>query len=747
MLDNNCYSSTFPRKYVHTIIIYENMNKYEKCLEESGENTFTIQSNFNIFIPKAICCASVEPFFDEFSQILNFLVDYSLKKSPLVPVEQVIQAICLQLPKPPRGIYQVTSSIFDFKICIQSNGLNRLPDCHFPLHLVFRYFSINQVIFIYKNVLLENKVVFFSKNIRLLNPIIKFFISLLFPFKYPHPVISILPEKLFYVLASITPYVVGVNQEYDRSFEKSEYLAEQSCLLVDIDLALITVKDLEATKMTEEEYGSFSKVEYPDLPEHYHKKLYSKLYSLLSNKNLNEMPKTDKELNYEINDLFFQFLVNIMQGYRKYINFDFFIENDISFPCIEYIYKINEFLTNFSKIDLPFYAKFMRDGQLFCDYIYRCIIPKTIEEKLEMLFFDENLSLKNNRSWFSFSQSTPFLDSKLYQVKEIFQWNFKPQPETNWVADPLAGVISVNNKPFYILFPSLDIDYCRAIKGKLAKNLTKYVSKINWEIAATLIENKQTLSMEKTMKTAIYHSWLLIFAVVFKNIPFKEKVYWFEQMEKIFDLVPLHEVELVNLLFDAIASYGTEWQALDLYDKVVKGKMMTFSIYQTASQILKDKSRAKSIEATSSTRRSSVGSTKVTERSFNCGRENITFQQSFSCPDCNNQFKMTDIFPKFIGCKKENAWFACCKCNKFFYPIVNFNLLKTTENEVDIDSARKLKLLSPFELNSKLQKELSRHAPEGLFHKLESRSPEVFWNAIFYFLIYKLPFELFLGIK
>ena len=105
----------------------------------------------------------------------------------------------------------------------------------------------------------------------------------------------------------------------------------------------------------------------------------------------------DYDFNKEVNELFFNFNANLLSGYSKFLNTDFYSSN-IS-PSLEVLFKVEEFLNQVSSADRAFYDKFINEAQLFQEFLFLRMVPKNTREKIQILSFDEKIN-ENSASVF-----------------------------------------------------------------------------------------------------------------------------------------------------------------------------------------------------------------------------------------------------------------------------------------------------------------------------------------------------------
>ena len=428
----------------------------------------------NIYIPKCICLVSVHPFCNELLNILEAIYSYTSSNTKLKkPLEKIIENLVIEIPVPPRGLYSINYELFDITLNFKQSKMNELPYISFNLEQIFMHFDIDQTLEIFKHLLLETRMIFFSKEMKILAPIIHGFVTLIYPFKYPFNYITVIPQENFTILENVTPFIIGINQGYATDFFTSNDIdiSEINFLVIDIDNRKVDLHCYLAKNKDEATKKKIIKKEFPNLPEHYKNKLHEKIReyfdqiksgrksscgshpnkgqakilnpqhfpsfighkpnSMHNNHNINfnannnnSNPGKESGSNFvkTIRNYFYQFMVSIFLNYSKYLNLDYYNNKcmAVSIPSVRNLFKVDEFLSSVSTADRPFYSKFILDTQQFADFIYKRMIPKDSKEKLEILLFDEHITDKNNRKYFSKKTVTHFLHSELYDFKSVY---------------------------------------------------------------------------------------------------------------------------------------------------------------------------------------------------------------------------------------------------------------------------------------------------------------------------------------
>lgn len=92
----------------------------------------------------------------------------------------------------------------------------------------------------------------------------------------------------------------------------------------------------------------------------------------------------DYEFNKKINEIFFNFNANLLANYSKFLNLDFYSSNIM--PCLEILFKVEDYLNEIPEQDKKFYDKFISETQIFGDFLYLRMIPKNSKEKNKNTF-------------------------------------------------------------------------------------------------------------------------------------------------------------------------------------------------------------------------------------------------------------------------------------------------------------------------------------------------------------------------
>ena len=478
-LDNFLFNYTieekniFSKLYFTCLEIYEPLTKYfnykndvielfNKKIEVINDVNQLDEKCKNIFIPKIICFSTILPFYREMRKILITiyrLYSNNLNNNYIIPLEKLIEQIVLSIPIPlmSNTHLELLFNINDpDNYLLNSNSLNKIV---FPLFnirerniqhyytnpiIIFRKFNVDDVIKIFKYILLEIPILFFSDDKSILSCMIENFLSLLSPFKYMHPHISLLPRKLYGLIGTENKFLFGINEKYNYNFFKNnnieidkkiviinvneskieEIMKDTNEMIVENDSFLVIEED--DNKTNEQEYSEGNYVRNDYVMYNFVRTELTAIELPCSKKDLNDDlvnylnkkgQKDEDEFNYKIKNIFYKFFVFLLEGYNDYLLnskcfYDFFIHkncgnellykknnekgiNDLNF--IKEIFKYEEYLIKFPK-DQLFYFVFFQT-KMFINFLRERIYVNDKINSIAHKQFDQLTFLKSHKNF------------------------------------------------------------------------------------------------------------------------------------------------------------------------------------------------------------------------------------------------------------------------------------------------------------------------------------------------------------
>ena len=466
----------YSKIYFNCLEFYEPLSQYLKLkkeiLSQSTKNKIQIEPDKtskenldikNYYLPKIICFSSLFPYSNEIKEILyniynfyrNNIITDNNNINNLLSIEKIVEQIIMKTPLPFSSNAQ---TIISFKLNNIKKNIQTIDKIKFPVYNLkesyiknyttisfgelFNYFSIEDIMKIFKCIILEIPLLFFCKNKNVLSLFIDNFISLLNPFCYVLPHISLLPYELYGLINSEQKFIFGINEEYSKTFfednnidlDKSIVIVQLNHLKKNESKIIEIIKNIEAEeclvinekikqkendKNTEEniffnnQYINLLNIELPSKAK---KKAISKMNNLITlikkKGDLSDIKYLyEQKFNYHIQHIFFKFFIYLMAGYTDYLLnskfFSFNIKNkdngeNIRFKntdedFIKEIFNLNEFILSKSKDEL-FYIAFCKT-KLFFNFFREKIYSNNALNKVRYELFDEFIFLKKHKDF------------------------------------------------------------------------------------------------------------------------------------------------------------------------------------------------------------------------------------------------------------------------------------------------------------------------------------------------------------
>ena len=485
----------------------------------------------------------------------------------------------------------------------------------------------------------------------------------------------------------------------------------------------------------------------------------------------------DYNFNQEINELFFNFNASLLSNYNQYLNRDFYSLNTT--PCLEVLFKVEEFLKSIPSTDKQFYEKFITETQIFGDFLYLRMIPKNSKEKIRILPFDEKINENGNlrqskiySSIFTKTKEYEFVDTHTIEEprtltsKEIeFYKDKKNQKRLLSYGVVVSEDKNDKNKITfeYPIFPKLTSIFF------LEDNIKDYFPPNNWNENIDLI-NEDLISKSHLgdvsirfddMKKYIYLCWMHMWALTFWYCEDKEKNYRFQELIKVIEKSNCYEMEIFNLLFEALSEYGKSNMVLRLYYILLKKKLNpNFKVHNIVMKIMEGKkiegnfseNLEKIIKAEEKkTYKKSNFSPRTFKSKYyqNILTEDIKFYTFDSCIFCQKIVNLELLSKNIKEDQRELQWAICPGCKQQLLPklAVQFGkeINKNGEMKNNTCNYENVILFSPYVLKNNYNTLFSKKVGIKLdVDDIMIKYSNIFWNSLWYFKLNKLEYDFML---
>ena len=643
ILDNQLYSATYTNKYIACLLIYENIQDYEILNEKykisdslskmMRSNSIKSEQNTKnekykkYYIPKCLCLVSVYPAINRFEEILNSL--YNLVNSNQfnnLYIDRIIEKLVMEIPKLPRGLKKIFLSLPPNNLVdLTENKMNDLPLININLPKFFSILDFSIILEVFRFLLFETKLIFFGKNLFDLTNSIMSIISLIYPFKYQFQIVSILPKELYHFIETISPYIFGINETYDEKFFKRNniHLDDATICIIDLDNNKNYIRIKNAKNLNKD---------YPPFPKNLKEKIekdYSKYKKEKENRKSKEIKDIYKSIKTKMEDenkeyqlIFFNFMIALLKDYQKYLSKDYGVNKDISMSIKDMI-DTNAYANSFNINDRDFYNHIF-NTQMFIEFIYKRMMPKNYNEKVEILFFEEKInqtklkksifksrdnssSLLLNSEDYDYDNETIHIDcsTDIGVTQKLYDYIIANKEEAinNFINNGYDIDIDEENKLInfkYHIFPCLLSDKFFAFNYEQYKKPKIYYTTID-EINLKIVNKSHLQFNTKSKETLteegndVYLCYLIMWSLVLWYTDEYERELRFLQMIEIIEKVQGHEIQIFELLFKALVDIKwTDKDIVLLYKKFIHLNLNpTWKIFSMVNKIIKKKANVK----------------------------------------------------------------------------------------------------------------------------------------------------------
>ena len=738
------------RTYCSVLIFWEKLNdeirklleptfeeEIAKTEEEIKNNVFKNKKKLReYFIPKALCISSKFPFFSNNSLFLKHLYKIFTSSSSKIPLERVICGYVDSLYKRSYDDlirFNIQNENIDFYF-IPNYGKEWDINDHY-LETLFRVLSIDIILIAWQGLLLEKKLYLICSSKETLLQVAHAFITLLFPFKWIHTYIPVLPEKLRSFTESPMPLIFGIPFPIDLNEIPDDGLS----LIININKNCFENYNEEIPKLT----GKLKMV------------LEKKIKNLKDKYNIEKPEKSDEWMDYldaveskerpknlncidsaEIREVFYDVFLHMFKNYQKYfiwekekddkkdtIEEDHIYEEDVEF-------KREIFLKDHGSNDDGTFLSMFCDTLIFNQFIKSLSVSET--DGSTRFFFE---CIKKGRD-----------KNKLFLLN-IIPSNIVTAPEIK--IDDLKG-----KEYFYPTFPKLDINLFSESDIPIKPYKSKFIfQQDEWCYQPTKLKKKE---WPRYFLYLIYEIWYQFFSFC---IHFYEKekieqlmdfaVYLLEDLIKKKKITPTRN--LFSKMFKAcgrneLSSYLKQIlvMANNLYKK--SGTSIFQNAYLNGLYTIVDSESTTNLSVSYSCyndinmKRSFIDD--LSSHDFYGYLDNILFLTEKYCPYCTKNIEKI----KFISMEELLAGFnpnsdktdsICPNC----LTVVSSIIYYLNKNSKSI-SLQQFQLLTPKKLISEIDELIKIYGEYFFYIENFSDNPKViaiYLNIIFYFKLFDLP--------
>ena len=240
------------KQYGTCLTVYEEFENGDNNNNNNNNNNNSSSSNINnnttekmkkkktYYAPRVLCLLSTYPYLTAFRTYLTQLYRLATMTDCMTaPIERYVQNICSEVPAPPPGAFEVQLEILNTPIRFWAPPANQpIAYVSLPFQVLFECLDVSNVMFTWYALACERKVLLVSRQVSLLTVCCEILCSLLFPMKWSHLYIPVLPRSLCPMLDAPMPYLCGISR---ANFPYAVQEISDETIVVDLDRNIITV--------------------------------------------------------------------------------------------------------------------------------------------------------------------------------------------------------------------------------------------------------------------------------------------------------------------------------------------------------------------------------------------------------------------------------------------------------------------------------------------------------------------------
>ena len=372
-----------------------------------------------VYVPYCICLISKYPYVQEMEKCLYSIYTILCENHENNPLEinDFIMYLIHSVPI-PEGNTKVRFFI-PYNNSPLEIGCPKIDDINvmnINSTKVISLFSVDNVITIFRLLILEKKILFIDNDYERLSDVTDGFITLLYPFQWIHTYIPIMSDQMLKYLETFLPFLNGINQSLmhrvAKNFADDENEDSEEVFLIYISEDKIKLSSsLKGKNINVDKY---IKNNIPALPSSYEKELKNKLKKIKSeldtiNKNerksnvKSKFLKEKQKIEFRIRNNFIDMFADMFKGYANYLSF---------LDGQDTVFNKSLFMEKISNHDKKFYNEII-DTQLFQQFTQNVI-------NTDMDYFNKRVSLKESGEKVKNKERNLSVSEKIYCVRPDF---------------------------------------------------------------------------------------------------------------------------------------------------------------------------------------------------------------------------------------------------------------------------------------------------------------------------------------
>ncbi|KAF0990896.1 hypothetical protein HZS_486 [Henneguya salminicola] len=273
------------------------------------------RSNTQVFVPKVLAVVSRYSYVQNYRDCLVAIFEklrLATTKSNYHAAENIISQLIYDNYTTEPGSERFIINLGENKSVVYPPLSQTIPPTDDCVAILLKLAGIDNLIRLFGAFLLENKIVFTSKSYTYLYKCTYGLMSLIYPLKYKHIFIPILPKTASDIISVPSPFVIGIHSSFKIDPSQNQYV-----IIMNLDTGLLICNDSDLI---------------PPMPEPYYSDTEQLLVSIarsdlatIDQVYPEKTPLNNRVLDKKIRACFFYLITRLLAGYRPCTTFSRFV--------------------------------------------------------------------------------------------------------------------------------------------------------------------------------------------------------------------------------------------------------------------------------------------------------------------------------------------------------------------------------------------------------------------------------------
>ncbi|XP_036439753.1 DENN domain-containing protein 3 isoform X2 [Colossoma macropomum] len=356
------FTDVFGNQTHGVVVHYYRLIQINQLFQEGAQHqNGHVHKHPQFYAPYGVCIISKHPYYTALKDCLSCLLG-QLKTCRMADLDERVKEFSAKLalvPIPPPGPLHVMFTLRPLTIVLPSREDKDRPVIDLDLHLPFLCFTPRVLLQIITSILTEQRLVFFSSNWARLTLMAECFMLYIHPLRWQHPLVPTLSRQMLDFLMAPTAFLMGCHlNHYQEVATETDDL-----ILINVDEGTISSDHADIPEAPRAAAECFKR-RRNGLHLHYDVEAVHQGACMDINDLRMRRRRWQENLNWEIQKVTLEFIVNIFRDVSDHLNYE------------HRVFNTEEFLKTREPVDQQFYKKVL-ESHIFHSFLKDRLSRKT----------------------------------------------------------------------------------------------------------------------------------------------------------------------------------------------------------------------------------------------------------------------------------------------------------------------------------------------------------------------------------